>query len=748
MGREHTIGHMKYEPAISSGAGPSASEEGEIDFKGILAQLLARWKLIALLSVTGASIGAYFGQLPDNVFQASAVVQIEERSDRIRLPSELIGDLLAPENAAKGKLSTEVHVIRSRLVLGPVVERLERQTRVVPRRAPVIGDIIIRRELPIIEDYIDERYVRAGEHVDLSLVDVPNAYIGAKFTLVVLSDAAFLVMAPSGEELRGEVGVPIDLPLGGKILVSKISSSSGRHFDVVFEPLRAAVQHISRGLKVQERSTTGVVDFTYQDGKPDHAVLILNEVIAEYVNQNLRRRSVEIDQSIAFIQDQLVSVAQELKFGNEDLAAYRQNRQLEELSVGTQELLTSAVEIEAQLEELSFQREQLLAALTTNHPNVKAIEAQEQRLQLRLAGVRDSLSKIPEVEQELARLVQRVGRAQALELQLNARIEQLRILRASAVGNIRVLEPAEAASLVGPDRRRPILFGFLAGLMAGTVLVLAFNAFRRGIEDGRDIEALGLPLFATVNREDRLKAAGASNPVYGLAMEDPTSLTVEALRGLRTGLKFAMANASSKVLMITSCAPADGKSFIALNLAIVAGKAGAKVLLIDADMRRGLLRRYFGLDRHHPGLSDVLTDDAEHCIVHDEKCSIDFMPTGRLPPNPSELLEGDAFAKTLSALEAQYDLIVIDAPPALLVADPAIIGQRAGMSMLVVRHLHTSPAEIEAVRKTFANAGVRLSGAVLNQYDERKSRYGRYGRKYGYYYGGYRYKYDADHSKE
>jgi tyrosine-protein kinase Etk/Wzc len=277
---------------------------------------------------------------------------------------------------------------------------------------------------------------------------------------------------------------------------------------------------------------------------------------------------------------------------------------------------------------------------------------------------------------------------------------------------------------------------------------LALNMLRRGVEDGRDIEALGLSLFATVNKADVISGVSASDPAYGLAAHDPSNITVESLRALRTGLKFSLAAAKSKSLMITSCMPSDGKSFISLNLAIVTGQTGAKVLLVDADLRRGFLRRYFRLERQHPGLSDILAGSPDDHIMPFPKLGLDFIPAGRFPPNPSELLEGQAFVDFMDKVTKAYDLVIIDAPPALVVPDPGIIGQHVGMSMLVVKHLRTTPAEIQSAQNGLANSGVRLSGAILNQFDQSRSRYGRYGQKYGYYYGGYRYSYTRDDGKD
>lgn len=735
------------DPRTNVASSQFSDEDGELDLKDIFAQVLARIHWVIIAVITGAAIGAFQGQLPPNIYRSDAVVQIEQRADRVMLPSELIGDMLTGERSGSSGLDTEVHIIRSRLVLAPVVTRLDEQTVVEPALAPVVGGILRRRDVPVVGAFIGDEYARPGEAVEAALTEVPDAYQGAGFTLRVEGPTRFSVITPDDTVLEGQLAEPLDLPDGGSLLVSRIDAAEGREFTLYQEPLRDSVRRISAGLSIRERGNTGIVDFSYTSGEEGSSVAILNAVIEEYINQNLRRRSVEIDRSIAFIDDQLIEISEELRTATAELSAYRQGQQVDELSVGTQELLDAGIQLEAQLDELAFRKERLLQVLTVNHPDIQSIELEEARLEDRLEDIRADLALVPEVEQELARLVQRVERAQTLEQQLRARVEQLRILRASTVGNIRVLEPAETARLVGPDRRGPIGIGAGIGLLLSVGLVFGLNFLRSGIEDGRDIEKLGLPLFATVNKSAQLVGKDASSPAYGLALHDPDDPAVEALRGLRTGLKFAQGSVDVNSFMLTSCAPSDGKSFIALNLAIVAGKTGARVLLVDADMRRGFLRRFFELDREQPGLSDFLTGTTQDCVCHYPEASIDFMSTGRFPPNPSELLDGQRFRELLAEANERYDLVIVDAPPVLAVADPAVIGQHVGLSMLVVRHLQTTTTEIEAAQKSLGTAGVRLSGAILNQFDQEKSRYGRYGQRYGYYAGGYQYSYRSGNSR-
>lgn len=716
-------------------------EGGELDLKDVLAQLLARkyWILFAFL--VGATVGAVWGQLPPSVFQSSALVQIEKRSDRIQLPAELIGDLLTGGQSQGSGLETEVHIIRSRLVLKPVIERLYLQTKIEPVRFPFLGNLLLRREFPFVGEQLDPKYALHGENIDGVLIDIPQTTDEEAFLVRVLSDTEYELTLPNGTTSAGTVGEELPLPNGGQLLVSDISAPVGREYVVQQELMRNSVNRLSQGLAIRERGSTGIVDFSYKGTDSGETTKILNAVIDEYMSQNLRRNSAEIDRSIGFIEEQLREVSDEIAKANSDLIEYRKGQKVDELSASTQDLLEAAVRIEARIEELAFQREQLLQVLTVNHPDIRTIDAETQRLEARLGQLRTDLERIPEVEQELAPRIQRLEQARVLEQQLTGRIEQLRILQASAVGNIRVLEPAEFAKWIGPDRRRPILIGGGLGFLISVLFVLAANFLRRGIEDARDIENLGLPLFATVNKVKELKGIGASQPTYGLAVTDPSNMAVEALRGLRTGLKFSLVTAKSKSIMITSCAPSDGKSFIALNLAIVTAQAGLRVLLVDADLRRGFLRKYFDLKAKEAGLTDLLMGSDAPTIQSFPKAGIDFIATGQYPPNPAELLDSTAFSDFLDNQTSEYDLVIVDAPPVFAATDAAIIGQKVGMSLLVVRHLQTTPEEIVSAQKSLSTTGVKISGVVLNQFDSTRSRYGAYGNKYGYYYGGYQYKY-------
>lgn len=724
---------------------PPQPTEGADDFDigAIFAQLLARKWTILLITLLGLLASAFWMQLPPNEYQARSVAQIEQRSSGVALPEELIGELLAGETG-DSTLETEFHIIKSRLILDPVVEELGLDIRVIPARAPVVGDLLLRRPVPVLESLLPDRYVRAGESITIGRLVISREEIGTEFSLLVTGPDSFRISAEDGAAVEGRIGETVTLGNALEIEVAAIDAPEGRVFGLIRDPLRAASQRISRNLSVGARRDSEVVDFRYVGDDPEASVAIVNAVIQSYRTQNLNRRSAEIDQSIAFIEQQLPEVRTRLEEAVAALDAYQQDRQSEELSVNTSALVEQAVRLESSLRDMEFRESLLLENLTPDHPDVVSLRSGKAQIEARLRSVRAELAAVPDAERDLADLTTNVERERELEAQLTDRISQLRILKASTLANIRVLETAEVAELVGPSRLRPVILGGLLAFLAASGLVLLLNRMSRGIEDARAIDECGLSLFASVGLLRNLRNVRAGHPDYSIAQSQPKSLVSESLRGLRTGLQFSLSVAGSRCLMITSCAPGDGKSFISLNLALVSAETGSRVLLVDCDMRRGELAKHFGRTRADAGLSDLLAGKASFGeVLHkDEESGLEFIGTGSYPPNPSELLMTQRFSQLFDDLQDHYDLIILDAPPVLAVTDPGIIGQTAGLSLLVVRHLVTAKPEIEAAKRTMATAGVNLSGVVLNQFDMKRSSYGYYGSKYGYYGTAYSYKYD------
>ncbi|MBA3755959.1 MAG: polysaccharide biosynthesis tyrosine autokinase, partial [Nitrosomonas sp.] len=286
---------------------------------------------------------------------------------------------------------------------------------------------------------------------------------------------------------------------------------------------------------------------------------------------------------------------------------------------------------------------------------------------------------------------------------------------------------------------------FVLGLFLGVVAVFVRKSLLRGIEDPDLIEKqLHIPVYATIShsKNQELLNKELSEPYKSIRRNRPVLLTlrnkedvaIESLRSLRTTIHFSLLEAQNNIIVISGPSPGVGKTFVASNLAAVMADAGKKILLIDADMRKGAINKMFGVKRED-GLSEIILNNLS---VQDATRKIplvnfDFISTGTIPPNPSELLLHERFGQLLEGFTQQYDLIIIDSPPILAVTDAAIIARMAGASFMVIKAGMHTKRELEQSIRRFSQSGVTIKGIIFNDMPQSSSRYG-YGYKYVYQY--------------
>ena len=300
----------------------------------------------------------------------------------------------------------------------------------------------------------------------------------------------------------------------------------------------------------------------------------------------------------------------------------------------------------------------------------------------------------------------------------------------------------------------------MLGGMLSVGLVLVKAAFNRGIESPQQLEELGINVYASIPKSEQQmllerklfgKSARAGKQMNKgrlkntqrlplLAESEPTDLSIEALRGLRTSLHFAMFEAKNKVVMISGPSPGVGKSFISANLAVVLAQADQRILVIDADLRRGYLHNILHVGNEN-GLTDYLSksvNNSADIIKKTETPNLDIISRGEAPPNPSELLMSSRMESLLDELDDQYDIILMDTPPILAVTDPAIVGKYSGTSLLVTRYGVNSAKEVEHTIERFEQNGIEIKGVIFNSIE--KSAASTYGYGYGAYAYGYSYR--------
>lgn len=285
---------------------------------------------------------------------------------------------------------------------------------------------------------------------------------------------------------------------------------------------------------------------------------------------------------------------------------------------------------------------------------------------------------------------------------------------------------AVPATPVSPSIPWWVAIGALAGALLGLLASAVRQLTDRYVRTTGDLtEAASAPLLAAVAYD---RQTDRSPLVIDLDPQDPR---FEATRILRTNLQFLDVDSSDTVLTVTSCMSGDGKSTTAANLAIALAHSGEHVVLIDADLRRPRLAELFGLDGLD-GLTTTLVGsvDPADAVQPTRIPGLDVLATGKLPPNPSELLATNAMADLVHVLRAEYDVVLFDAPPLLPVADAAVLATLSDGAVLLVRHGRTSREQVRAAVGRLEAVGARLLGTVLTMVPARAI--APYGYGYGY----------------
>ncbi|HBQ8586896.1 TPA: polysaccharide biosynthesis tyrosine autokinase, partial [Klebsiella pneumoniae] len=417
-----------------------------------------------------------------------------------------------------------------------------------------------------------------------------------------------------------------------------------------------------------------------------------------------------------------------------------------DLNLEAKAALDTMVALETQLNELTFKESDIAQQFTKSHPAYISLLEKRGTLLKEKERINQQVQKLPKVQQDVLRLTRDVQVGQEIYLQLLNKVQELNILKAGTVGNVRIIDHAAVKiQPVKPKKSLLVVIATLLGGMLSVALVLIRAAFNRGVEGPDELEKLGVNVYASVPlsawQTEQTKKQQKGKKLTLLAQHNPADLSIEALRNLRTSLHFAMMEARNNVLMITGPSPAIGKTFITGNLASVIAHGGQKVLLIDADMRKGHLHHY-ATTASKTGLSDYLCGQQElqQIIVSGEQLGLDFIARGQVPPNPSELLMHPRFAALLEWASQHYDLVLVDTPPLLAVTDAAIVGRLAGTTLLVARFGVTAAKEIEITQRRLEQNGIEVKGAILNAMEKRAAGY--YGGSYGYY----QYQYESSKS--
>jgi tyrosine-protein kinase Etk/Wzc len=733
------------------------SDEGdgdEINLLDLLDVVLdSRWLIAAVTALTLLLGGAY-AFLSTPIYEANTLIQVEESKPNAGAAAGALGEA-ASLFEIRSPATAEMEILRSRLVVGQAVKNLQLDLVVKPKYIPVIGGWLARRATePSNPGLLGmSGYVSGNESLKVGTFDVPRKLEGGRFS-VLITAGGYDLIAPTGEALaKGVFGTALEFVVDGQkgqLLIAEAVAKPGAEFYLQRFSRLGVIEGLQRSLAITEQGRqSGVILSSLSGPDPDKIAYTLNEIGTLYVRQNVARKVAEAEKTLIFLGTNLPQLRAKIEEGETKFNQFRNRYSAFDLTTEAKLVLEQSVKLQTALLELQQKRKDLESRFTAQHPSVQTIDAQIKNINGELGAINNRVKGFPNVEQDLLRLTRDLKVNTELYASLLNSSQQLQLVKEGKVGNVRIVDLAAVPEdPVKPQRPTVLALAGLLGLMAGLALAFLRNSLRPGIKDPADIEQhAGLHVFSTIPFSPgqsllvkKIKSKAAGNHV--LASAAPEDPAIESLRSLRTALQFAMLDAANNVVLITGPTPGIGKSFTSINFAAVLGAGNKKVLLIDADLRKGHLNQYFGMPRGK-GLSELICGSVKlEDVLHRQVVSnVDFLTTGMLPPNPAELLMTGSLQQLLQHAATLYDLVIIDSAPVLVASDTAILAPLVGVVFLVARAEVTSLSELHESVKRLAQSGAKATGVIFNGLNITKRRYGYgLGNKYGRYrYTNYKY---------
>ncbi len=708
----------------------TSKDADEIDLGRLIGEFIDHRKLIISVTSLFTLVALIYAIFATPIYQADALIQVEQKQ-----ANAILSNLSQMLRDSQPQSAPEIALIRSRMILGKTVDDLNLQARVKQKYFPLLGRGFARLSGD-----------KPGS-LSISRLYIPENDNDTPEIILTVKERNSFSISVGDFIINGKVGELLD-ERGISLKVDEISAKPGTEFSIVYVSRLKAITDLQDDIAVADQGKdTGMLTLSLTGDNPVLIERILNSISENYLAQNIARQAAQDAKSLEFLSKQLPEVRSDLDQAEDKLNQYRRKSDSVDLSLEAKAVLDQIVNVDNQLNELTFRESEISQLYTKEHPTYKALMEKRKTLQDEKSKLNKRVSAMPETQQEILRLSRDVESGRAVYMQLLNRQQELNIAKSSAIGNVRIIDNAVTQPKpIKPKKILIVLIGIILGVMTSAGVVLLRVILRRGIETPEQLEELGINVYASIPIAETFSKSvvqkkgwskKSAEEIQGfLAVDNPADLSIEAIRGLRTSLHFAMMEARNNVLMISAASPNAGKTFVSSNLAAVISQTGKKVLFIDTDMRKGYTHKLFN-ENNTNGLSDILSGKVEinRALKKVVSGDFDFISRGMAPPNPAELLMHRRFGELLNWASENYDIVVLDTPPILAVTDAAIIGNYVGTTLLVARFELNTAKEIEVSVKRFEQAGVTVKGCILNGVVKKASSY------YGYGYSHYGYSY-------
>ncbi len=674
------------------------------------------WKkkfLLLLFMVLGTVVGVLLGNWIRPQYTSDALLQIDVKGNKTSKAMGEMGALLDVASPA----DAEIELIKSRMVLASVVE----DEHLCFKASPV-GRM--------------DRLLHQEGRMDLEFLYIPERARDGAWRAVVTGPGSYVVVSPEGSALiEGVVGDMVKAPYAGDTLAIRVNflrAQEGKVFVLSQTSSLSAIRSLAKSLNVAEKGKkSGIISVSYSHRFPDRAAAILNSVANTYLRQNVEMRSAEAEKTLEFLEEQLPGVKAKLDSAEKVLADYRYRIGSVDMTGETQVHLQKEVDLQKQILQMEQERQRVTRLFKAEHPNVLTLNKQLDKLRKELAKLKVKAEKMPLTQQEVMRLQEEVQVNNALYTTMLNNIQQLRVVRAGEVGNVRVVDFAQVEQKPSKPKKFNILVcSVAASFMLGVLLVFLMRMLRNGVRSSLEIEReTDTSVYAKIPQfKEGVKMLAQGKKHKALVLSAPDNPACESLRSLQTAIDFSVPEAK-RVMMVTGLIPGVGKSFVSINLACLYAMSGKKVLLVDADMRRGV---HHGNKKY--GLADALCGK---CNLQDAVATADvdnlyIMGAGNISMAPSDLLRGGTFEQLLQLAKHHFDVVIVDTPPMDLVTDAELICGLVDFNLLVLHYGKHSMDSIKDAIGRLKRYSEKPCAFVLNHCEREPGHY--YGNYYGKYY--------------
>ncbi|MGF2724171.1 GNVR domain-containing protein, partial [Klebsiella pneumoniae] len=534
----------------------TSKDADEIDLGRLIGEFIDHRKLIISVTSLFTLVALIYAIFATPIYQADALIQVEQKQANAILSnlSQMLPDS-QPQSAP------EIALIRSRMILGKTVDDLNLQARVKQKYFPLLGRGFARLSGD-----------KPGS-LSISRLYIPENDNDTPEIILTVKERNSFSISVGDFIINGKVGELLD-ERGISLKVDEISAKPGTEFSIVYVSRLKAITDLQDDIAVADQGKdTGMLTLSLTGDNPVLIERILNSISENYLAQNIARQAAQDAKSLEFLSKQLPEVRSDLDQAEDKLNQYRRKSDSVDLSLEAKAVLDQIVNVDNQLNELTFRESEISQLYTKEHPTYKALMEKRKTLQDEKSKLNKRVSAMPETQQEILRLSRDVESGRAVYMQLLNRQQELNIAKSSAIGNVRIIDNAVTQPKpIKPKKILIVLIGIILGVMTSAGVVLLRVILRRGIETPEQLEELGINVYASIPIAETFSKSvvqkkgwskKSAEEIQGfLAVDNPADLSIEAIRGLRTSLHFAMMEARNNVLMISGASPNAGKTFV------------------------------------------------------------------------------------------------------------------------------------------------------------------------------------------